>query len=81
MSRPPAPPLPAAFGELITNQRHELGLPLRYVAATCGVYPNAVRHLERGRARSLPRPDFLEALADVLKIAPEELVAAALPTP
>lgn len=62
--------------KLIKKRRIELGMTLEDVAKKVGVGRSTVRKWEEGMIKSI-KSDKLEALADVLKISPVELVPGA----
>jgi transcriptional regulator with XRE-family HTH domain len=71
-------PIAPAFGLLLKQRRYELGIPLRALARACGVWPFNLTYYESGRAKRLPPPDLLTALADALDTPVADLMAAAM---
>jgi len=64
-------PFGAAFGPKLNRLRRERGLTLADVAAALGVSKPTVWAWEKGKAR--PVPERLDAIAEVLGVAPEAL--------
>lgn len=61
-----------ALSNTIRARRKELGLTLENVAGRVGVTPGALSHIESGRR--LPDPRNLLAVADALRLDPDELL-------
>lgn len=73
VTAPAALPFGDGLGTRINRLRREAGLTLADVAAALGVSKPTVWAWEKGKAR--PLPERLDAIADALGVAPEQLAA------
>lgn len=69
-----------SIGDIVRTRRTELGLSQRHVADVAGLSRSYLCDIEQGRAKE-PTFSTVRALAKVLTLNPQELIAGELPLP